>query len=280
MSSETADTTRSLPFLGYGLRLRKEYLTQLTQQQPEVDWFEIISESYLGESDQTLSQLDRVRERYPLVMHGISLAIGSPWPIDEEYLTQLESLMRRFRPEWISDHLCWSGADDIQGKLLPLPYTEEMLDHVVKRVTRIQDRLGCRILLENVPTESAFAYEAIPEPEFIREVAIRSDSLILLDIANLHANSVNQGFDPLSYIDTLPADRVQQFHLLGATILCCPDEISSESADPVWQLYSLALERLGPVSTMIDRGDTIPSLDEMVKESAKARCGANLILNR
>ncbi len=280
MSSETADTTRSLPFLGYGLRLRKEYLTQLTQQQPEVDWFEIISESYLGESDQTLSQLDRVRERYPLVMHGISLAIGSPWPIDEEYLTQLESLMRRFRPEWISDHLCWSGADDIQGKLLPLPYTEEMLDHVVKRVTRIQDRLGCRILLENVPTDSAFTYETIPEPEFIREVALRSDSLILLDIANLHANSVNHGFDPLDYINTLPADRVQQFHLLGATILCRPDEISTESADPVWQLYSRALERLGPVSTMIDRVDTIPSLDEMVKESAKARCGANLILDR
>lgn len=271
---------KKIPYLGFGLRLRKEYLPQVLRQRPDVDWFEIISENYLGERDQAFRQLEEVRKSYPIVMHGISLAIGSPWPLDMNYLARLKDLIERLQPAWISDHLCWSGADDMQGRMLPLPYSEDALEHLVPRIKEVQDYLGRQVLLENVPMEYADQSPEIPEAEFLQAVAEQSDSLILLDAANLHASSVNQGFDPLKYLWKLPRQRVQQIHLAGAVILCGAEEKEAQyNADPIWNLYASALQRFGPVSTMIERMDTIAPLDEMVDELHKARCQADKVLD-
>lgn len=277
----TNSPTKTLPYLGFGLRLRKEYIQPVLQQRPDVDWFEIISEGYLDDNGSVLSALDEITESYPVVMHGLSLSIGSPWPLDLEYLERLKQLADRIEPAWISDHLCWSGADDLQGQLLPVPYSIETLEHIVTRVKRTQDLLGRRILLENVPMEQNKAVE-IPESEFISEIAEQSDSLILIDISNLHASSVNQGFDPIAYLSSLPEERVQQIHLAGAVALCGnenEEEVVENSIDPVWKLYTAALDRFGPVSTMIEREDTIPCLEGMVSEVQKARCSAKHYLS-
>ncbi len=279
MSSEQQIKTL-LRYLGFGLRLRREYLAPLLRDQPAVDWFEIISESYLEADESALQQLDELREHYPIVMHGTSLAVGSPWPLDQVYLKKLRRLIDRVKPEWISDHLCWSGADDTQGQLLPLPYTQETRDHVIQRVRQVQDLLGRQILLENVPADTGNTSPEIPEAEFLREVAEASDSLILIDINNLHASSVNQGFHPQEYLKQIPEDRVKQIHLAGAVTLCGRQQHSPvQIADPVWELYTTALTLFGPVSTMIERVDTIPSLDEMVKEVEQARCSTQRFLS-
>ena len=268
------------PYLGFGLRLRKEYLEPVLRLHPDVDWFEIISENYLGEQDESLRLLLQVRESYPIVMHGISLAIGSPWPLDPVYLAQLKRLIEQLQPIWVSDHLCWSGADDLQGRMLPLPYSQDSLEHIVPRIQEVQKYLGRQLLLENVPMEWGDRSPEIPEAEFLHAVAEQSDSLILLDIANLHASSVNQGFDPLKYLWKLPQQRVQQIHLSGAVILCGAEQRESAyNNDPVWSLYTSTLQRFGRTSTMIERRDTIATLDEMADEVRKARCHVNQVFS-
>ena len=266
--------SEKLPDLGLGLRLRKEYIPQILEDEAPIDWFEIISECYLDASEEKLRELDQVRERHPIVMHGISMGIGSPWPIDTQYLEQIKKLVDRVKPVWISDHLCWGGADDVQGQLLPLPYSYEMIEHVIPRILQVQNYLGCHMLLENVPSEEIDPKTEMPEADFVREVAVSANSLILLDIENLHTTSMNQGIDPMNYLNQLPIERVQQIHLAGATALCEPDddEESDTAQDPVWKLYLEALNLFGPTSTMIERLDTIPPFSEMVCEVKKARC--------
>jgi len=264
----------------FGLHLRKEYLPRVLQQRPDVDWFEIISENYLGEQDEALPQLEAVREFYPIVMHGISLAIGSPWPLDMAYLARLKALIERLQPAGISDHLCWSGADDLQGRMLPLPYSEDALDHIVPRIQEVQEFLGRQVLFENVPMERTDQKPEIPEAEFLQAVATRSDSLILLDVANLHASSMNQGFDPLKYLWKLPRHRVRQIHLSGAVILCGTEDRDAQyNTDPIWSLYTSALQRFGPVPTMVERMDTIAPLEEMMDELNRARCQVDSVLS-
>ncbi len=277
MNSQTKKD--KLPYLGFGIRMRGEYVDAVLRQRPDIDWFEIISENCLDKPEQELVELERIRDHYPLIMHGISLGIGSPWPLNLDYLERLRQLVHRFDPAWISDHLCWSGADDTQGNLLPLPYSPDMLEHVTQRIVRVQEFLGRQILLENVPMDESEAPPEIPEAEFLAEVAKRSDSLILLDISNLHASSINQDFDPIGYLKKLPPNRVQQIHLVGATALCSQDDSMQEQADdPVWDLYLSALKMYGPVTTTIEREDTIPPLCEMECEVRKARCAVNRAL--
>ena len=266
---------KRLPYLGFGLRLRREYLSLALQKLPDVDWFEIVPESFVDGDEALLRQLQQLAARYPITLHGISLGIGSPWPLDLGYLEKLKTLIERLNAQWFSDHICWRGADETQGRLLPLPYSRETLEHVVERVVRVQQILERRILLENVPRETAGSTTAMSEAEFVRRVAEESDSLIVVDIANLHASSVNQGFDPLDYLACLPTDRVQQIHLAGAVILC---ELQETPADPVWELYLEALKRFGRVSTLIERVDTIASLEEMVQELHRARCSVSELL--
>lgn len=267
-------TPTSLPFLGFGLGLRVDHYDALLDSEPAVDWFEILSENYLVAGGKPLHYLDRIRARWPLVMHGVSLSIGSTDPLDRDYLHQLKALAARVEPAWISDHLCWTGvAGTNLHDLLPLPYTEEAIDHVAARVREAQDFLGRRILLENVSSYVSYADSQLTEWDFLAAVCERADCLILFDVNNVYVSSRNHGFDPRTYLDATPPHRVQQIHLAGHEdhgdyII---DTHDHPVVDPVWALYADALKRFGPVSTMIERDDRIPPLDELVTELDQAR---------
>jgi hypothetical protein len=221
-----------------------------------------------------LHYLDRVREHYPMVMHGVSMSIGSIDPLNRDYLTQLKALAERIEPAWISDHLCWTGAHGRNmHDLLPLPYTEEAIAHVAERVSRVQDFLGRRLLLENVSSYVSFSDSQLTEWEFLNEIAERADCLILLDVNNIYVSSFNHGFDSRDYLEGIPVERVYQFHLAGHTnhgdyII---DTHDHPVVDPVWELYADAVRRFGFVSTMIERDDNIPPLGELLEELDQAR---------
>jgi uncharacterized protein (UPF0276 family) len=262
------------PFLGFGLGLRPAHYETILNESPAIDWFEIISENYLIPGGKPLHYLDRIRERYPMVMHGVSLSIGSQDALNREYLKQLRALSKRVEPKWISDHLCWTGAHGLNAHdLLPLPYTEEALQHVVARVNEVQDFLGCRILLENVSSYVSYPESEMSEWEFLREIATRADCLILLDINNIYVSSINHEFDPRDYLQAIPVERVWQFHLAGHRnhgdyIIDTHDE---PVIDPVWELYEAAVRHFGRVSAMIERDDNIPPLAELLVELDHAR---------
>ena len=272
--SMSNSTHSARPYLGFGLGLRVDHYETILNSEPVVDWFEILSENYMVPGGKPLHYLDRIRERFPLVMHGVSLSIGSTDPLDRDYLTSLKALAARVRPAWISDHLCWTG---VHGRnlhdLLPLPYTEEAVEHVAARVREVQDFLGRQILLENVSSYVSYARSQLSEWEFLAEVCKRADCLILLDINNIYVSSVNHEFDPLTYLNGIPGERVHQFHLAGHEdhgdyII---DTHDHPVPDPVWRLYAEALRRYGPVSTMIERDDNIPPLAELLAELDQAR---------
>jgi uncharacterized protein len=260
--------------LGFGLGLRVDHYETILNSQPAIDWFEIISENYLVPGGKPLHYLDRIRERYPLVMHGVSLSIGSTDPLNRDYLKQLKALAARVQPAWISDHLCWTGVHGTNlHDLLPLPYTEETIDHVAARIREVQDSLGRQLLIENVSSYVSYAQSQLSEWDFLRAVCERADCLLLFDVNNIYVSSVNHGFDPLDYLNGIPAERVQQFHLAGHEdhgryII---DTHDHPVPDPVWDLYAEALRRFGPMSTMIERDDNIPPLDDLVGELDQAR---------
>lgn len=270
----TTPPSLALPALGFGLGLRPAHYDALLNGSPAIDWLEIISENYLVPGGKPLHYLDRICERYPLVMHGVSLSIGSRDPLDHEYLRQLKALADRIAPAWISDHLCWTGVHGHNAHdLLPLPYTEEALDHVAARVAETQDFLGRRILLENVSSYVSYPESEMTEWEFLRELAARADCLILLDINNIYVSSVNHEFDPYTYLAAMPAERIQQFHIAGHRnhgdyIIDTHDE---PVIDPVWRLYEAAVRRFGRVSTLIERDDNIPPLADLLAELGRAR---------
>ena len=262
------------PSLGFGLGLRVEHYESILSQHPPIDWLEALTENYLVPGGKPLHNLHRLRERYPLVLHGVSMSIGSTHPLDHGYLSQLKTLAARIEPEWISDHLCWTG---VAGKnvhdLLPLPYTEEALANIVQRVRTVQDVLGRRILLENVSSYVAFRDSRLTEWEFLRAVAEEADCLILLDVNNIYVSSVNHAFDPHDYLNGVPVERVQQIHLAGhedhGDYLI--DTHDHPVPDPVWDLYAAAVRRCGDVSTMIERDANIPPLEELCAELSAAR---------
>lgn len=266
--------SRMLPDLGFGLGLRKDHYETILSETPPVDWFEALTENYLVPGGKPLYYLQRIREHYPIVLHGVSLSIGGSDPLDKEYLAQLKALARRVEPVWISDHLCWTGLHGVNAHdLLPLPYTEQAVEHVAKRVTQVQDYLGRRILLENVSSYLDYHASAMTEWEFLSAVAERADCLILLDINNIHVSAVNHGFDPLDYLDGVPAERVQQHHLAGHTDFgdYIIDTHDADVIDPVWDLYAQAVRRFGQVSCMIERDDNIPPLSDLLAELDRAR---------
>lgn len=262
------------PFLGFGLGLRTEHYDDILATEPNVDWFEILSENYLVPGGKPLYYLDQFKERYPLVMHGVSMSIGSVAPLDMAYLAQLKQLADRVNPKWISDHLCWTG---VHGKnlhdLLPLPYTEETVNHVVDRIKQVQDFLGRQILIENVSSYASYADSEMSEWAFISEIANRADCRLLFDVNNIYVSSVNHDFDARAFIDGVPAHRVQQIHLAGHEnhgdyII---DTHDAPVIEAVWDLYDYAMQRFGPVSTMIERDDKMPPLAELVSELDRAR---------
>jgi len=263
-----------LPNLGFGLGLRTDHYNEVLETKPNIDWFEIISENYMVRGGKPLHFLDKIRADYPMVMHGVSLSIGSTSAFDPTYLNDLRKLADRIQPAWISDHLCWTG---IHGQnmhdLLPLPYTEETAKHVAERVSIVQDYLGRRILLENVSSYASYIDSTMSEWEFISLVCEKADCLLLLDVNNIYVSSYNHQFDAKTFIDGVPAQRVQQIHLAGHQnngdyII---DTHDAPVIDPVWALYDYAIERFGRVSTMIERDDQIPPLCELVEELQIAR---------
>ena len=271
----------SRPYLGFGLGLRKQHYETVLAERPGIDWFEIISENYMVEGGKPLHYLSRIREHYPMVMHGVSLSIGSTTALNPDYLKQLKTLIDRVQPAWFSDHLCWTGVDEVNlHDLMPLPYTEEALQHVVDRVSQVQDYMGRRMLLENVSSYISYSDSQMSEWEFLREVAERADCLILLDINNIYVSAFNHNFDPLTYLQAIPGERVYQFHLAGHThegnlII---DTHDHPVADPVFELYTAALQRFGQVSTMIERDDNIPPLPVLLDELEQVRGIAATVL--
>jgi uncharacterized protein (UPF0276 family) len=265
---------KARPFLGFGLGLRKEHYEAILQGQPTVDWFEILTENYLVEGGKPLRYLERIRADYPMVMHGVSLSIGGTDPLDVDYLKQIKVLAERIEPVWLSDHLCWTGVDGLNlHDLLPLPYTEEALDHVVRRIGQVQEFLGRRILLENVSSYVSYADSEMSEGEFLAAAAEAADCLILLDLNNIYVSARNHGFDPDDYLRHIPAERVWQFHLAGhfdrGDLLI--DTHDRAVIDEVWALYEAAAVRFGTVSTMIERDDDIPPLEALVEELNRVR---------
>ena len=262
------------PNLGFGLGLRSEHYLDLIEHQQPVDWLEILSENYMIAGGKPLYYLDKICERYPVVMHGVSLSIGSADPLNQTYLHDLKKLAQRVKPQWISDHLCWTGTNGINlHDLMPLPYTDEALQHLVERIKKVQDFLGQRILLENVSSYLTYQHSTISEWEFLSAIAQQADCLILLDINNIHVSAHNHGFNSLTYLAALPAERIQQIHLAGHLNKgdYSIDTHDHDIIDSVWELYAESLRRFGPISTMIERDDDIPPLNILLDELQKAR---------
>lgn len=261
------------PFLGFGLGLRTEHYTYILENKPAVDWFEIISENYMVPGGKPIDYLDKIRNDYPMVMHGVSLSIGSTDALNKEYLKNLKQLIQRVEPHWISDHLCWTGVNHTNSHdLLPLPYNEDTIAHIVARVEQVQDYLGRSILLENLSSYVTYNSSVMTEWEFFNEIARRSGCHILLDINNIFVSAFNHQFDPVDYLNGIDVDRVMQFHLAGHSYNgeMIIDTHDHDVCDPVWELYATALKRFGAVSTMIERDDDIPEFTQLRQELAVA----------
>ncbi|WP_077285246.1 DUF692 domain-containing protein [Cognaticolwellia aestuarii] len=261
-------------FLGFGLGLRTEHFQDVLNDKPNIDWFEVVSENFMVDGGKPKHYLHSIRELYPMVMHGVSLSIGSTDPLNFDYLRKLKVLSNELQPEWISDHLCWTGAHEKNSHdLLPLPYNDEALTHVCQRVEQVQDFLGRPILLENVSSYLSYKSSEMTEWQFFNEVARRSGCEILLDINNIYVSARNHHFNPQDYLNGITKDKVKQFHLAGHSDYgdYVIDTHDHPVADPVWQLYQQALIRFGLISTMIERDDNIPPLVDLLAEVDTAR---------
>jgi uncharacterized protein len=270
--------------LGFGVGLRRPHYTYILEERPQMDWFEVISENFMVEGGRPLHVLDGVRSHYPIVMHGVSLSIGSTDPLNIGYLRQLATIAQRFEPAWLSDHLCWTS---VRGRnlhdLLPLPYTEETVRHVAARIREVQDILVRTILIENVSSYMEFTSSRLSEWEFLSGVAEEANCGILLDINNIFVSAFNHRFDPVRHIDSVPPGRVVQFHLAGhsdhGTYLL--DTHDHPIRPEVWILYEHAVRRFGRVPTLIEWDDNIPEFDVLAAavDEARRRCESALSLD-
>ncbi len=260
--------------LGLGLGLRTVHFDHILEHQPAVDWFEIISENFMDSRGRPRHVLNQIAERYPVVMHGVSLSIGSADPLNFEYLARLKALAREIQPEWISDHVCWTGvAGRNTHDLLPMPLTEVSLKHVVERIRVLQDYLERPFVLENPSTYVGFTGSTLSEWEFLSRMANEADCGLLLDVNNVYVSSVNHDFDPETFIRSVPHERVVQIHLAGHTHLGTHviDTHDGEVTDPVWRLYRLAHQLTGGVSTLLEWDARIPPFPVLHAEVLKAK---------
>jgi len=271
----------NVPYLGHGVGLRTQHYPRILEGTARVDWFEVISENFMLRGGRPLAVLARARELAPLVLHGVSLSLGSTDPLNATYLDELAALAERCDPAWISDHLCWGSVGGRYAHdLLPLPFTEEALAHVVARVDAVQERLGRRILVENVSSYLTYAHSTVPEWEFLAALAERSDCGILLDVNNVYVSARNHGFDATTYVTAIPPARVGQLHLAGHTdkgthLL---DTHVGPVPDAVWELYRFTLRHCGRVSTLVEWDEDVPELDVVVAEAERARAMAHDVL--
>jgi uncharacterized protein (UPF0276 family) len=261
--------------LGFGLGLRSDHYQTVLEGRPTgVDWFEVVTENFMNTGGRPLHVLEKVRRDYPVALHGVAMSIGSTDPLDERYLDALAALVDRVEPALVTDHLCWTG---VGGRslfdLLPLPYTQEVLEHVAVRVERVQERLGRRILLENASSYIDYAASQMPEWQFLDALACRTGCGILLDVNNIHVSCTNHGWDPYAYIDGVAPERVGQFHLAGFSDFGSYlfDTHSAPVCDEVWALYRHAVRRFGIASTLVEWDAEIPTFERLCEESTRAR---------
>jgi len=262
-----------------GVGLRAPHYHEVLGQRPEIGWFEVHSENYFGAGGAPHHYLTRIRNDYPLSLHGVGLSLGSTDPLNIEHLGKLKALIDRYQPGLVSEHISWSSVDGRYfNDLLPLPYTEESLNHLVQRVQQTQDYLGRQILLENASTYLEFEFSTIPEWEFIGTLAERADCQLLFDVNNVYVNAQNHGFDPHLFVDAIPSSRVQEIHLAGHTrkelddgkaILI--DTHNDLVIEPVWVLYEQTLQRTGAVPTLIEWDADLPELTVLLEEAARAQ---------
>lgn len=263
----------SLPDLGVGVGLRTVHYAHIVEHTPDIGWFEILSENYMHTSGRPLYYLDQIAERYPVVMHGVSLSIGSTDPLDFDYLSELRALRDRTRARWVSDHLCFTGVMARNTHdLLPVPYTEETLHHVAARVRQVQDFLEAPLALENPSTYAEFDGSTMTEWEFLRALAVEADCALLLDVNNVHVSAYNHGFDEREYLAAVPYDRVIQFHVAGHTNYGTHivDTHVGPVIDPVWQLLAEASRRAERRTILLEWDAEIPSFETVHAEALRA----------
>lgn len=261
------------PDLGLGIGLRRDHYQHILDERPSVDWFEILTENYMNTEGRPVHVLEQVAERYPVVLHGVSMSIGSTDPVDFEYLAELKALAERVKAVWLGDHVCWTGiAGHTSHDLLPMPYTEATLTHIVDRIRTVQEVLERPIVLENPSSYVEFKSSTMREEEFMARMSEEADCALLLDVNNVYVSSRNHGFDPVAYLDAIPFDRVVQIHLAGHADngTHCIDTHGGPVIDPVWELYAEVCKRTGPVATLLEWDQNIPSFPEVQAELEKA----------
>jgi uncharacterized protein (UPF0276 family) len=262
------------PNLGLGVGLRTVHFGHILARKPPVDWFEIVTENFLDTGGRPSRVLDQIAGRYPIALHGVSMSVGSTDPIDRAYLAKVKALAARVGAVWVSDHVCWTGvAGRNLHDLLPMPYTEEALGHVVRRIRRIQDVLERPLILENPSSYVEFRASSMPEWEFLARMAEEADCGLLLDVNNVYVSSFNHGFDPQAYLRAIPPARVAYYHVAGHTNFGTHvlDTHVGPVIDPVWRLYEQAHRLSGGRSTLLEWDDEIPAFPVVHREVLKAR---------
>lgn len=260
--------------LGIGIGLRPEHFEEIFEKKPDIDWFEIISENYMVDGGKPLENLEKILERYPVVQHGVSLAIGSPDPLNFDYLKKLKALARKTKTPWISDHLCWGHMEGAHfHDLLPLPYTQEVIDYVAERARIVQDFLEVPFALENLSSYVSFKEDRMPEWEFYTSVVEKADIYMMLDVNNIYVSSRNHGFNPQDYYENIPIERVVQIHLAGHTdygdyVLDSHDHLV---CDEVWKIYKEVYGKTQGVSTLLEWDDHFLSFEDTWKEALRAK---------
>jgi uncharacterized protein (UPF0276 family) len=264
----------NFPDLGLGVGLRTVHFNHVIEHSPDVDWFEIVSENFMDTGGRPLYILDQVAERYPIVMHGVSMSIGSTDPIDFDYLRKLKALAKRVHAVWLGDHVCWTGVAGVNGHdLYPIPYNQETLDFLVQRIRVVQDFMERPLILENPSTYLTFAGSTIKEEDFLGQMAEESDCGLLLDVNNVYVTCRNHDLDPWAYLDAIPYERVVQIHLAGHTDkgTHCIDTHDGHVIDEVWALYREVQRRAGNRATLLEWDADIPAFEDVHAEVLKAR---------
>ena len=276
-SGEIPTSAFNKPDWGVGIGLRSSHYEHILTTRPDIPWFEATSENYMGirggSGGRPVEVLEKVRKDYPIILHGVSMNIGSTDPLRRDYLEKLKALAARIQPEFVSDHLCWTGVNgENLHDLLPLPFTEETIRHVVARIRQVQDLLGRRLVFENVSSYLTFEHSEMTEWDFIGEIAARADCGILLDVNNVFVSATNHGFNGLDFINGIPKDRVAYMHLAGYQDIggFFIDTHDHPVSNPVWDLYAEALRRFGAVPSLIEWDDKIPPFEVLQNEASKA----------
>jgi len=260
--------------LGIGIGLRVPHYDHILENRPSTDWFEIIAENFMGEGGRALQVLEAIMEQYQVVVHGVGLYPGNAQGLNWEHLRRLKTLVKRTRTPWFTDHLCWGSVDGHHTHdLLPVPYTRESVLRMTENLRIAQDFLEIPVAVENISSYAEFKDNEMTEWEFLNEVAHSADVGVLLDVNNIYVSSVNHGFDPACYIEAVDAERVAQMHIAGHSRYerFVIDTHDHPVIDPVWALYARAVERCGPVATLLEWDARIPSFEEVWAEAQKAR---------